>query len=147
MSENIPSICFNFSLISKLFHENVKLEANKKGINSTYRHVFIPLIAHSEGLTQSDICSLSRLKAPSISLLLQQMEKDEFIVREKTKEDNRISVVKLTEKGLIESEKIKNIFMDKEKMIFSCLTSKEIKALSTITDKIIKILKEELNND
>ena len=75
------------------------------------------------------------------------MKKDEFIVREKTKEDNRISVVKLTKKGLIESEKIHNIFMDKEKMIFSCLTSKEIKELSTITDKIIKILKEELNND
>ena len=132
-----------FHKIHRMFMNNVKQEANLIGINPTYHYIFMNLHDHKEGLSQSELCDLIHLKAPSVSLLLQQMEKEELILREKSSNDNRLTIVKLTEKGKKLDSKLKQIFKKNDELMNSSLNDEEMNNLKLYLNKIMNKLKGE----
>ena len=141
------SISYMFHEINKLFFENIKNETKMIGINPTYRFIFMVLSQNKDGLTQSEICNLVHLKKSSVSELLQQMEIEELIIREKSNLDNRKTIVKLTNKGKSLDNKIKSVFKKYELIMSSSLSGKEKENLISYIDRLKNALKGGLEND
>lgn len=141
------SISYMFHEINKLFFENIKNETKMIGINPTYRFIFMVLSQNKDGLTQSEICNLVHLKKSSVSELLQQMENEELIIREKSNLDNRKTIVKLTNKGKSLDNKIKSVFKKYELIMSSSLKDTEKENLISYIDRLKNALKGGLEND
>lgn len=141
------SISYMFHEINKLFFENIKNETKMIGINPTYRFIFMVLSQNKDGLTQSEICNLVHLKKSSVSELLQQMENEELIIREKSNLDNRKTIVKLTNKGKTLDNKIKSVFKKYELIMSSSLSDKEKENLISYINRLKNALKGGLEND
>lgn len=141
------SISYMFHEINKLFFENIKNETKMIGINPTYRFIFMVLSQNKDGLTQSEICNLVHLRKSSVSELLQQMENEELIIREKSNLDNRKTIVKLTNKGKSLDNKIKSVFKKYELIMSSSLSDKEKENLISYIDRLKNALKGGLEND
>lgn len=133
---NNKPLSYRIHEIHKLFMNNVKSECNKIGINTTYKYIFMALKNNMNGLSQSEICSVVYLKAPSISLLLSQMENDNLIIRTKSKNDSRKIIVQLTEKGLELDKKMMEIFKKNEKVLYDSLNEQELDSLNKILHKL-----------
>ena len=141
------SISYMFHEINKLFFENIKNETKMIGINPTYRFIFMVLSQNKDSLTQSEICNLVHLKKSSVSELLQQMENEELIIREKSNLDNRKTIVKLTNKGKSLDNKIKSVFKKYELIMSSSLSDKEKENLISYIDRLKNALKGGIEND
>ena len=144
-NKDIP-ISYLFHEINKMFINIVKTSTEKMGINPTYRYIFYVLTCNSEGVNQSEICKNTHLKAPTISLTLQQMENEGLIIREKCLADCRSIIVKLTEKGRKLDQEIKLIFKKHEDILKSSLTNDELENLLSYIDKIKESLKGDDSN-
>lgn len=84
--------------ISKLFHDHMREEAARNGMQDAYRELLRPL-AQEDGKTQLELVKITHLKAPTISVTLQRMEQDGIVVRKTDPEDMRQIRVYLTEAG------------------------------------------------
>lgn len=142
--KNVP-LSYMIHEVYKLFHQSVKKEADLLGINPTYRFVFMALHDSKEGLTQSEICDIVHHKKSSISLLLQEMENEQLISREKSKTDSRQTIVKLTQKGYELDLKLKEVFARCEQKMYSNLSNEEVTQVKLSLDKIIDSLGGEGN--
>ena len=143
--KDVP-LSYMFHEVYKLFHQSIKKEADLLGINPTYRFVFMALNQNEEGITQSEICEVVHHKKSSISLLLQEMENEGLISREKSKIDNRQTIVKLTKKGYELDLKLKQIFSKYEAKIYDSLNEDELSQIRTSLYKIITSLGGEEND-
>lgn len=139
---NAP-IGFTIYEIHKLFIDNIRKECQSLNINPTYRFIFYILKQNPEGLSQNDICNQIHYKKSSISVLLQQMEEEGLIIREKSKTDSRQSIVKITNKGQEFDDKITTIFLNQDKKLESCLNEDELISLKNSLIKIVNELKGE----
>lgn len=84
--------------ISRLLRARMGREEKDVMVQSTARLVMSHL-AVSGPMTQLDLVRLTRLKPPSVSVLLRRMEDEGYIARKPDKSDRRVMRVQLTEKG------------------------------------------------
>ncbi|MDR2531358.1 MAG: MarR family transcriptional regulator [Oscillospiraceae bacterium] len=84
--------------IAKLFDAHMRIEMFKNGMRASYRQLLYPL-SLKDGVTQLDLVRITKLKAPTISTTLRNMETDGLVKRETDKDDARATRVYITEKG------------------------------------------------
>lgn len=129
--------------INKLFKNRIKSEANKIGINSTYMFIFHFLAKNKDlDITQSDIADNVCLKAPTVSLTLQNMEQEGLLIREKSLSDCRKTFVRLTDKGIEMDNKLKEIHEKLENEMKEVLKDNLYLFIESL-DKIKNVIKED----
>lgn len=121
---------------NKLFKETINHEAAKYGINFSYIYIMKLLSQYQDGLNQRSICNMVHLKAPTISITLQNMEQDGFLIRKKDPNDSRNFIVQLSSYGNKKNQEIKQIFQDVENELLHTLTDEEYDLFSTVLDKM-----------
>lgn len=139
-------LSYRFHEVHKMFMNKIKKETDNLGINPSFRFIFMVLLENKDGVSQSKLCELTHFKKSSISLLLKQMESEELITREKSNNDNRLTIVRLTDKGKKLDLKIKQIFIKNEEKLSMALDSDELANLEIYLNKLINALKEDNNN-
>ena len=122
--------------LAKKFKNIVYDQALQMGLNGSYFFICMLLTKNKEGLSQNEICDKLHLKAPTISLTLQAMERDGLLFREKDENDSRKSIVKLTDTGYAYDEKIKKAHQNAEKQLVNSLNNEEIEILRNIILKM-----------
>jgi Transcriptional regulators len=78
-----------------------------------------------EEIVQKDLESAMKLRGPSITSLLQGLERKGFIVRNTGNEDGRTKKVQITDKGEALISEVESSFMELEKMLVDGLSEKE----------------------
>lgn len=130
------------------FNDSVKRKVNQSGINFTTFYILTYLNKNLESgndeVTQKDICEFVSLKAPTISITLQNMEQDGYILRTKSSKDNRNTFVQLTKKGKEQADMMKQFFQETDHQIVSNFSKDEYEVLCSLLDKIYKYLKEDI---
>lgn len=133
---------YQINELARLFRRVVHMEAKKIGISGPYFFIINYLSHHQEiDVAQSDICSFLNLKAPTISITLQNMENEGYLVRVKSEEDNRKTYVKLTNKGLEKAQMLKNVFKAADELVESALSADELKVLYSYIDRMCDVLR------
>lgn len=81
-----------------------------KPLGLTYtQYVVFMVLWEKESLNVGQLGSILRLDAGTLTPLLKNLEKEGYITRERSKEDERVTIVSITEKGNALKEECKNI--------------------------------------
>ena len=130
------------SLISKIHEKGNKFilqELNSSGITDlapSHGDILAMLYQYNK-LTMKEIADKIHRSKPTVTILVNKLEKLGFVKREKSSEDSRITYITLTSK----SEDFKPIFekisKDLNKMLLKNLTNKEVRILDELLEKMI----------
>lgn len=135
------SVTFLISDVNKLFHNRIKSECERRGLNSTYIKILMLLSLKGE-VNQTDIVNYTYCKKPTISLTLQKMESEGYIERNNSENDLRSVKVKLTTKGIELDKKLRDVFFEEDKKINSLFNDEEFNLLKTYILRIIESMEE-----
>jgi DNA-binding MarR family transcriptional regulator len=121
--------------IAKLFDAQIRVEMLKNGMRTSYRQI-IHRLSVKDGVTQLDLVKVTKLKAPTISTTLRNMEADGLVKRETDKDDARATRVYITEKGREADKKIRSAGAKLEKIFLTDVNSAEKEQLTAILAKM-----------
>lgn len=121
--------------LSRLFHNEMRLESNAIGMKNGYRHLLFHL-AREENLSQLDLTGRTHLKAPTVSVALAKMEAEGLVVRTTDRDDARTTRVFLTEKGRALDRTLQERIMQKDMVFTEVLSEEEITALRGLLIRI-----------
>ena len=110
--------------------------------------VMLMHLAMEDGRTQLDLVHATRLKAPTVSVTLQRMERDGLVTRTSDPNDMRRTIVRLTDKGRkLEQENLGRAISAENELI-SILSEEEKAELTTILKKLRdKLWEDNLANE
>lgn len=91
---------------------------------------------YPEGYPRCDIISRMMEQAPDVTRLIDKLLKDGYVERFESESDRRLSLTRITEKGLALLEKIKPELDQMHRLISDSLTKEERKELSVLLEKI-----------
>lgn len=121
--------------LSKKFRDQMRLKSEERGIADAYRPVFFVLKKHN-GCTQLDICKITQLKAPTVSLTLQKMESIGYIRREVDDDDKRNVRIYITEQGENVQKEIEKLLKETESELLKDLSESEQTTLKALLLKM-----------
>lgn len=140
-------IGYQIKMLSKLFGETIKMKVEKSGISVTQFHIIKFLDINSDcEVTQKDICEYLKMKAPTISITLTNMENDNLIYRRKSEKDSRKTFIALSSEGCKLAASCKKIFKELDQIMESSLSSEELNLLNQSLNKMKNKLLEVQNN-
>ena len=131
---------------SFLFGRFVAKELESIGMRASYRHVIKPLM-ESDGLTQLELVNITKLKAPTISITLRNMERDGIVRREKNENDRRETYVYITDEGRKMHAKLLEAYDKAEKCMLSGVSDKELAVVRSVVEKMTDNLKNAIGED
>lgn len=102
----------------------------------------LALLSAKPETTQRELSYLLDMRQQSLSELLAKLEDKGFITREKSAEDGRVTVVRLTQAGAEAVPSTEQ--MDERADALDCLSAEEHTQLEALTDKITASLEEKL---
>lgn len=130
------------SLISKIHEKGnsfITSELKKNGakeLSPSHGDILVCLYAKDK-MTMKDIADTIHRTRPTVTVLTDKLEKLGYVEREVSKQDNRYTYIKLTQKG----KKFKPVFecISKElnKMLYKNLTDKESDILEELLTKML----------
>ncbi len=109
--------------------------------------LLLMVLAQKDGRTQLDLVHATHLKAPTISVALQKMEKDGYVTRRPDEYDLRATRVFLTEKGRALDDKIRSRIWEEESAAMRGLTESECETLVRLLTKIKNNLIDDSEKD
>lgn len=130
------------SLISKIHEKGNKFilqELNSNGITElapSHGDILAILYQHSK-LTMKEIAEKIHRSKPTVTILVNKLEKFGFVKREKSSEDSRITYIMLTSKSKDFKPIFEKISKDLNKMLFKNLSNNEVQLLGELLEKMI----------
>lgn len=130
------------SLISKIHDKGNRFiieQLNKNGIEGLVpsHGDILAILYHCKKLTMKEIAEKIHRTKPTVTILVDKLEKLGFVKRDRSSEDSRVTYILLTSK----SEGIKPIFdkisEDLNKMLYKNLSEKEAKILDNLLEKML----------
>jgi len=112
-----------------------KIRADCPEMQHSCRLIMMELARH-DNVTQLELVRATHLKAPTVSVTLQKMEKDGIVTRRPDDYDLRATRVSLTEKGRRMDDQVFQRFREEEQNIESCLSKEESETLEQMLLKI-----------
>lgn len=123
--------------------EYIKKDIENTGFDLNEFAVF-EVIYHKEKLTVNEIKEKVLVANSSLTYILDKLEKKDLIKREKSTEDQRISLVSLTKEGLNKATSVFPNHYNNLKSIFNNLSEKEQEQLNKSLKTIGFLAKERL---
>ena len=124
------------SEISRLMSARIHAKDDENPITQKSGRLLLMELAKRDGRTQLDLVNATHMKAPTISVTLQKMEKDGFVTRKPDEYDLRATRVFLTEKGRSLDNRIRRMIRDHEDCAMADLTDAEKETLVRLLSKI-----------
>ncbi len=129
-------LALNLKVASSLFTDVFEKSISSFGITgSQYNVLRILRGVYPEGHARCEIFKRMIDKSPDITRLIDRLEKQGLVERIRTTEDRRMSISKITEKGLELVNKLQPVINEANKLITENLTDNECKQLSEKIEK------------
>lgn len=122
--------------ISSLMNARLLAGEDKHSLLQKSSRLIMLALAKKEGVTQLDLVRETYLKAPTISVTLQKLEKDGYVLRKPDNYDLRAVRVYLSENGRAYNEIMVKKIRAQEKEVLKCLSESENKQLMQLLAKL-----------
>ena len=119
--------------ISRIMHERIRKSCPE--MQRSCRLILMEL-SRQDNVTQLDLVRATHLKAPTVSVSLQKMERNGIVKRCQDSDDLRATRVFLTEQGRVLDAQIIEKIKERESEAEACLTKEEIETLMHLLTKI-----------
>ena len=121
--------------LSKLFRHQLRRASEEEGVPGSYRPILMEL-SHCKQLTQYELAKRTHLSPPTVSVTLQKMEHDGYIIRTPDEKDLRQMQVSLTEKGISAELANRARANSLEQKILHGFSDEDIALLSTLLTRM-----------
>ena len=109
-----------------------------KPLGLTYtQYIVFMVLWEKESVNVGQLGSILHLDAGTLTPLLKTLEKEGYVTRERSREDERVTIISITKKGNDLKEKCKDIPIERSKKE-SPLTQKEVKELYRLLYKFLE---------
>lgn len=122
--------------LSRLMGKRIQENGLPHPISQRSGQIILFELAKRDGRTQLDLSNATHLKAPTISVSLQKLERDGYVTRRPDEYDLRATRVFLTEKGRELDNTLRQQIRREEALAISCLTDEETQTLIRLLCKI-----------
>lgn len=112
------------------------------GLTSSQYNVLRILRGEGQSLPCLEIADRMIQVVPAITGLIDRLEKEEFVRRQRCTEDRRVIYVEITDKGLEILKQLDEPVMDLHRELLGHLTRRELKELSRLLEKARESLRE-----
>lgn len=119
LRQHVNTVCMSFSIT----HAQYNVLRILKGV-------------YPQGHPRSEIISRMIEQAPDVTRLIDRLEKQELVERIRSESDRRLSIARITKKGLALLEKMQPHITRANGMIGSKLTEEECREISRLCEKI-----------
>lgn len=126
--------------LSKNYGEKLKNELERDGLKVLYCRL-LSALAEEDGGTQLSLVERTGIKAPTVSIMLRQMEKLGLVLRKVDDYDLRKTHVNLTEKGREADKAAKDRIVQMQKNTFGNISEEDLKIFCTVLNTISDNLK------
>lgn len=133
-------IVSELALLSKNYGEKLKSELERDGLKILYCRL-LSALAEEDGGTQLSIVERTGIKAPTVSIMLRQMEKLGLVLRKVDDYDLRKTHVNLTEKGREADKAAKNRIVQMQNDTFNNISEEDLKIFCSVLNTISGNLK------
>jgi len=99
--------------------------------------IFLLTLAQHGELSQTELKKRLKVEYSTIHKIASRLEKKGFVVKSKDTSDQRVSLIRLSEKGESAAEKIMYYWDELETVFFEPLNDKEKKQLQDLMEKLI----------
>ncbi|WP_427814007.1 MarR family winged helix-turn-helix transcriptional regulator [Enterococcus sp. 22-H-5-01] len=106
----------------------------------------LALLKMNPEISQKDLTFVLGMRPQSVGELLQKLEEKEFITREASEEDRRVMIIRLTELGKAEAEKLSET-PDFGEDLFAEFTDEDKQEWTRLVDKLSETLKKQLGEE
>ena len=140
MKKELPArevLNLNLRIASNVLANRFEKLISKFGIStSQYNVLRILRGVYPDGHPRCEIAVRMMEIAPDITRLIDRLEKQGFVVRDRTSEDRRMSITKLSEKGLKLMDEIQPVIDKEHKRSTKNLSEEECRNLSLLLEKL-----------
>lgn len=124
MSEMCDTLGFAIAQLCKAHRNRIDLVLNKHGLHVGQEMILVRLW-QSEGLTQSQLAEQMCVEPPTVTKMLQRLEREDLVERRADREDARVSRVFLTKRGRELQEPVFSSWAEVEAQTVAGLTVEE----------------------
>ncbi len=125
-----------FNDVSRFHGSEVHRATMRLGIGRGMPPVLHYIIDH-DGCRQSELSKIGHTAAATVTVMLQSMEKNGFIIRLPDKDDQRCTRIYITPKGRDIHRLGAETCKKEDEKFFSCLTEEERESLRRILEKLM----------
>jgi len=141
-----PSPMLILNEVSQLMLDRIRSRHNELLSQRSIRLLIMEL-ARKDGCTQLDLVNATHLKAPTVSVAMQKLEKHGIVVRRPDDYDLRATRVFLTDKGRKMDNDTRETIFEAEDLALAALTAEEKEVLEGLLLKIRDTLLEARGTD
>ena len=139
------TLFYKIRKVNRLLRDSLISRLVEEGLKPSYAMTTYFISTHKD-VTQSDICHFTGLKAPTISLLIKDMERDDILKRTVSTIDSRSVIVTLTDKGYELSKRYYDIYMEVNQNFTKGLNNEDKISIEYVLNKLSKCLEDEGDN-
>lgn len=135
-----------FNQIIRFHFDLIHSRLQKVGIYPGQPPILFTL-SHNDGLSQRELAQKIHVKAATLTIMINRMQKADLLLRRQDARDQRISRVFLTDKGKKMEEKVGEILESVERECFDNLTNDELIILRRLLMQVKDNLSNSLNSE
>ena len=116
--------------VSHLHHSVVEGRVSRLGIHHSQHRMLMHLARYEHIPAQRELAEEMGISPAAVTTTLKRLERDGYIVRTVTSEDNRCNEIRITEEGRRQVEASRDMFDAIDRATFEGMTDEEIATLS-----------------
>ena len=138
-------IGYNLEKTARLLRRELAKRFRDQGLAVTpWQWILLYRLWEEEGLTQAELAERTVMDGPAVTRMIDVLERQRLVVRERCKDDRRKTRLCLTEQGSGLMPKLVSIVATHHASATRSISAKEVAALKRILKKVFRAFKMEL---
>lgn len=129
-----------FIRIMRRHHANVERRIADLNVHQSQHRLLLLLSQRNETPSQRELAEELGVSPAAVTTTLQRLEREGYISRNTTHEDNRRNAIRITEAGLAKVEESWDIFERADRALFDGFSREEISVIQAFFERIDKNL-------
>ena len=121
-----------FMCVSHLHHAAIERRVSKLGFHHSQHRMLMHLARYEHIPSQKELAVAKGISSAAVTTTLKRLEKEGYIARTTTDEDNRKNEIRITEAGRDAVEQSKAIFNTVDKQMFTGISDDELRMFMEI---------------
>ncbi len=125
-----------FIRVSHMHHAAIEGRVSKLGFHHSQHRMLMHLARYEHIPSQKELADALGVSAAAVATTLKRLEKEGYIARTVTDEDNRRNEIRITDAGLAAVGESRALFEAVDRRMFSGLTEEELKTFTALLERM-----------
>ena len=125
-----------FIRVSHMHHAAIEGRVSKLGFHHSQHRMLMHLARYEHIPSQKELADAMGISPAAVATTLKRLEKEGYIARTVTDEDNRRNEIRITDAGLAAVGESRALFEAVDRRMFSGLTEEELKTFTALLERM-----------